>query len=84
VDLAAPEGGVTIPSGRSGAGKTTTLRTIMRLWRARAGRIMRAGRNIADLPTVAIARPGIGRVPDDMGIFANRPVEESMVLAAAW
>jgi branched-chain amino acid transport system ATP-binding protein len=56
----------------------------MRLWRARAGRIMRAGRNIADLPTVAIARPGIGRVPDDMGIFANRPVEESMVPAAAW
>ena len=39
VDLAVPEGGVTVLLGRNGAGKTTTLRTIMGLWTASQGDI---------------------------------------------
>ncbi|MFN3644654.1 MAG: ABC transporter ATP-binding protein [Gemmobacter sp.] len=82
VDLAVPEGAVTMILGRNGAGKTTTLRTIMGLWRAKAGRIVLDGRDIAGLTPAAIARAGIGFVPEDMGIFANLTVEENMVLGA--
>ena len=49
VELGGARGGVTVLLGRNGAGKTTTLRTIMGLWRARAGRIRFGGRDIAGL-----------------------------------
>ncbi|RYH09200.1 ABC transporter ATP-binding protein [Tropicimonas sp. IMCC6043] len=83
VDLAVSAGGVTMLLGRNGVGKTTTLRTIMGLWRAHAGRVLFDGQDIAVLSTPAIARTGIGFVPEDMGIFSDLTVEENMVLAAA-
>ncbi len=82
VDLEVPAGQVTMLLGRNGVGKTTTLRTIMGLWRARAGAITFDGRDITALPTPAIARAGIGFVPEDMGIFHDLSVEENMMLAA--
>lgn len=82
VDLAVPRGGVTMLLGRNGVGKTTTLRTIMGLWRAKAGRILFDGSDIAALPVPARARLGIGYVPEDMGIFTDLTVEENMTLAA--
>ena len=82
VDLEVPRGGVTMLLGRNGVGKTTTLRTIMGLWRARAGKVSFDGTEITRLPTPAIARAGIGFVPEDMGIFTDLTVEENMVLAA--
>ena len=83
VDIAVPRGEVTMLLGRNGVGKTTTLRTIMGHWRARAGTITLDGRDITALPTPAIARLGVGYVPENMGIFADLTVEENMVLAAA-
>lgn len=83
VDLEVPRGAVTMLLGRNGVGKTTTLRTIMGLWRARAGRIVLDGVDITAAPTPAIARAGIGFVPEDMGIFSDLTVEENMILAAA-
>lgn len=82
VDLAVPEGAVTVLLGRNGAGKTTSLRTIMGLWRARAGRILLAGTDIAGWPTPRIARAGLGYVPETMGIFGGLTVEENLRLAA--
>ncbi|MCB1475452.1 MAG: ABC transporter ATP-binding protein [Rhodobiaceae bacterium] len=82
VDLEVPAGGVTMLLGRNGVGKTTTLRTIMGLWRAKEGRVVFRGEDIAALPTPAIARRGIGFVPEDMGIFSDLSVEENMTLAA--
>jgi branched-chain amino acid transport system ATP-binding protein len=82
VDLDVPRGGVTMLLGRNGAGKTTTLRTIMGLWRARAGEILFDGAPIHRLPPPDIARRGIGFVPEDMGIFADLTVEENLILAA--
>ncbi|SET21987.1 ABC transporter ATP-binding protein [Oceanicella actignis] len=82
VNLVAPRGAVTMLLGRNGVGKTTTLRTIMGLWRARSGRIVFDGADIAASPTPAIARAGIGYVPEDMGIFSDLTVEENMILAA--
>lgn len=82
VDLEVPRGAVTMLLGRNGVGKTTTLRTIIGHWRARQGRILLDGQDITQMPTPAIARAGVGFVPEDMGIFANLTVEENMVLAA--
>ena len=78
VDLVVPRGGVTMLLGRNGVGKTTTLRSIIGHWRAHQGRILFDGEDITRLPTPAIARAGIGFVPEDMGIFADLTVEENM------
>ncbi|MCE8515128.1 ABC transporter ATP-binding protein [Ruegeria pomeroyi] len=82
VDLEVPRGAVTMLLGRNGVGKTTTLRTIIGHWRAHQGRVLLDGQDITQMPTPAIARAGVGFVPEDMGIFANLTVEENMVLAA--
>ncbi|MCT8160707.1 ABC transporter ATP-binding protein [Pseudoruegeria sp. SHC-113] len=83
VDLEVPRGQVTMLLGRNGVGKTTTLRTIMGLWKAHQGAILFDGQDIRALPTPVIARSGIGFVPENMGIFTDLTVEENMILAAA-
>ncbi len=82
VDLAVPRGQLTMLLGRNVAGKTTTLRTIMGLWRASQGRIAFGGADITALPTPAIARLNIAYVPENMGIFADLTVQENLLLAA--
>jgi len=82
VDLAVPEGEVTMLLGRNGAGKTTTLRTIMGLWAASQGTIHFRGEAIANRPTPDIAQLGIAYVPENMGIFSDLTVQENMLLAA--
>jgi branched-chain amino acid transport system ATP-binding protein len=83
VDLAVPRGELTMLLGRNGAGKTTSLRSIMGLWRASAGRIIFDGRDITAMPTPDIARLGIAYVPESMGIFTQLTVHENMKLATA-
>ena len=82
VDLAVPQGQVTMLLGRNGAGKTTTLRTIMGLWAASKGGIRFKGQPIQSQPTSAIAQLGIAYVPESMGIFGDLTVQDNMVLAA--
>ena len=82
VDLAVPRGQLTLLLGRNGAGKTSTLRTIMGLWRASSGRIAFAGEDITALDTPTIAQKNIAYVPENMGIFADLSVKENMLLAA--
>lgn len=82
VDLMVPEGAVTMLLGRNGAGKTTTLRTIMGLWRARSGDIRFDGTDLRRLRPSAIARRGVGYVPESMGVFGDLTVAENMALAA--
>ncbi len=82
VDLAVPQGQVTMLLGRNGAGKTTTLRTIMGLWPASQGEITFRGQRLNGLPTPDIATSGIAYVPENMGIFTDLTVKENMVLAA--
>ena len=82
VDLAVPQGQVTMLLGRNGAGKTTTLRTIMGLWQASQGEITFRGQRLNGTPTPDIAASGIAYVPENMGIFTDLTVKENMVLAA--
>lgn len=72
---------VTVLMGRNGAGKSTTLKTIMGLLPPSEGRILYKGAEIQAKKPYAIARLGIGFVPEHMGIFADLTVEENMQVA---
>ncbi len=82
VDLAVPEGQTTMLLGRNGAGKTSTLRTIMGLWQASSGEIRLSGERIEQRMTPDIARLGVGYVPETMAVFSDLTVKENLVLAA--
>jgi branched-chain amino acid transport system ATP-binding protein len=67
--------------GASGAGKTTTLRSILGLTPARRGAIRFDGADVTRAPTYEIARAGIGWVPDDRRIFPTLTVERNLAIA---
>jgi branched-chain amino acid transport system ATP-binding protein len=68
--------------GRNGMGKTTTIRSIMGLTRARAGEIIFRGRRIEREAPDRIARMGIALVPEGRQIFPNLSVRENLVAFA--
>ncbi len=68
--------------GANGAGKTTTLRSILGLTRPRRGRVSFDGREVTRAPTHAIARAGVGWVPDDRRIFPALTVARNLAIAA--
>jgi branched-chain amino acid transport system ATP-binding protein len=82
ISLTVRQGAVTVLLGRNGAGKTTSLKTIMGLTPARQGSITFNGQTITAASTYEIARLGIGYVPEDRGIFRGLSVEENLLLAA--
>jgi branched-chain amino acid transport system ATP-binding protein len=69
--LSVAEGEVVALLGPSGAGKTTTIRSVLGLSRARHGQIWFDGREITRAATHQIARMGIGWVPDDRRVFPS-------------
>ena len=73
--------GVLALLGRNGAGKTTCMATIMGLLPARAGDIQLFGSPITRLAPEAIARRGIGFVPQGRRIFPTLTVRENLVVA---
>jgi branched-chain amino acid transport system ATP-binding protein len=68
--------------GRNGAGKSTTLKTLMGLVKPRSGSIMFNGQDVAGLAAHSIARCGIQLVPEDRRIFGTLDVEENLLLAS--
>jgi branched-chain amino acid transport system ATP-binding protein len=68
--------------GRNGMGKTTTVRSVMGLTQARAGRILFRGKDIRGLPAYRIAQLGIGLVPEGRQIFPNLTVRENLMATA--
>jgi branched-chain amino acid transport system ATP-binding protein len=64
--------------GRNGAGKSTTLKSIMGLIERKSGLIRLAGQDISNLPTYEIARLGLGFVPEDRRIFTDLTVAENL------
>jgi branched-chain amino acid transport system ATP-binding protein len=67
--------------GRNGAGKSTTLKSLMGLVRPRSGHVMFDGVATQDLPPHAIAALGMQLVPEERRIFGSLNVEENLVLA---
>jgi len=80
VSLEAAEGKITALLGRNGAGKSTTLRSLMGLTPAREGRIAIFGKNTTRWPPFRIAAEGVGFVPEGRRIFANLSVEENLTV----
>jgi branched-chain amino acid transport system ATP-binding protein len=64
--------------GRNGAGKSTTMKTVMGLVPARAGNIRFDGRDITGMATHLIARLGLGYVAEDRRIFPELSVAENL------
>src|ERR1043165_8500243 len=83
VSFAITAGQMVTLMGRNGMGKTTTVRSIMGLTRARAGSIRFRGSEISALPAYRIAQQGIGLVPEGRRIFPNLSVRENLLATAA-
>jgi branched-chain amino acid transport system ATP-binding protein len=80
VNLSVNQGEVVTLLGRNGAGRTTTLRSIMGLTGARTGSIKVNGAEAIGLPTHKIAHLGIGYCPEERGIFSSLSTEENLML----
>ncbi len=79
MEFEVPRGSVTSLIGRNGMGKTTTIHTILGMVRARGGDIQLEGESITTLQPNAIARRGIGLVPEGRRVFPSLTVEENLV-----
>ena len=66
--------------GRNGAGKTSTLKSIMGIIGKRTGSIAFDGREIIRVTSDRIARMGIAFCPEERGIFASLDVRENLLL----
>ncbi len=78
LSLAVAGGQVVALLGRNGAGKSTTMKTVMGLVAARGGRIRFDGHDITGMSTHLIARAGLGYVAEDRRIFPELSVEENL------
>jgi branched-chain amino acid transport system ATP-binding protein len=68
--------------GRNGAGKSTTLKSLMGMVRPRAGRVMLDGQDLAGRPAHTIAMAGMQLVPEERRVFGSLNVEENIILAS--
>ena len=76
--FAAAAGEVLVLLGRNGAGKSTTLKSIIGLVRPSAGRVVFGGVDVAGWEPYRIARAGVGYVPEDRRIFTDLTVGENL------
>jgi branched-chain amino acid transport system ATP-binding protein len=67
--------------GRNGAGKSTTLKSLMGVVTPRTGKVVFDGKNVAGQKSHTIARAGMQLVHEDRRIFGSLNVEENLVLA---
>jgi urea transport system ATP-binding protein len=68
--------------GRNGVGKTTTLKSVVGLYRANSGRIIFEGHDISRMSPEKRALAGIGYVPQGRGIFPHLTVAENLLIGA--
>jgi len=80
VNFHVDEGEVVTLLGRNGAGRTSTLRSIMGLIGSRKGSIKVRGVETVSMSTHRIARLGIGYCPEERGIFSSLTAEENLML----
>ncbi len=78
VSLEVATGEVVVLLGRNGAGKSTTLKSIVGLVRPASGEIALDGRRIDRLEAYEIAQGGLGYVPEDRRIFTELTVMENL------
>jgi branched-chain amino acid transport system ATP-binding protein len=82
LDIAVPRRHCVALLGRNGAGKSTTMKSIMRLAPPRQGSVHVSGRDVSRLRPDQIANAGLGYVPEDRQIFKLQTVEGNLRLGA--
>lgn len=82
ISVEVKQGEIVTLIGANGAGKSTILRTISGLLRAKSGDVVFEGNSIASMPAEEIVRKGISQVPEGRRIFANMTVEENLEMGA--
>ncbi|WP_412098105.1 ABC transporter ATP-binding protein [Halomonas denitrificans] len=80
VDLRVKRGELVTLLGRNGAGRSTTLKTIMNMVGSRSGSIVINGQETLGMKPHHIPRLGVGYCPEERGIFASLDVEENLLL----
>lgn len=83
VSFTAPAGAVTAVLGRNGVGKTTLLKCLMGVLKTTSGTIRINNRDVTGQPSHALARSGVGYVPQGREIFARLSVEENLLMGLA-
>jgi branched-chain amino acid transport system ATP-binding protein len=78
VNMAVAEGSITTLLGRNGAGKSTTMRSIMGLTPARSGTVSVFGKDCTRMAPYQVARQRVGYVPEGRRVFANLTVEDNL------
>jgi branched-chain amino acid transport system ATP-binding protein len=81
LSLEVAEGEVVCLLGRNGAGKSTTLKSIIGLAAPRTGHIRLRGVDICGLAPFRVARLGIGYVPEERRVFGKLTVQENLEVA---
>jgi len=81
VSFSVAEGRVLALLGRNGAGKTTCMNTVIGWLRPRKGSVRLFGEAIERLSPEAIARKGVGLVPQGRRVFARLTVRENLIVA---
>jgi branched-chain amino acid transport system ATP-binding protein len=82
ISLGIGEGEAVSLLGRNGAGKTSTLLSVMGFLKPRPGKVTYKGRDITGLSPNRISRAGIGFVCQERGIFKSLTVKENLTVAA--
>lgn len=82
IDLSVPEGKIVSLIGANGAGKSTTMRTIMGLVKAREGSISFLDQDLTKLKTHEIVKVGISLVPEGRQILQDMTVYENLEMGA--
>src|ERR1700745_17726 len=82
VNLDLPPNHVFCLMGRNGVGKTTTLKSVIGLYRPNSGRVVFEGHDISKMPPEQRAHAGIGYVPQGRGIFPHLTVAENLFIGA--
>jgi branched-chain amino acid transport system ATP-binding protein len=82
VSLEVNEGEIVTLIGSNGAGKSTTLRTISGIARARSGTVRFRGEEIQDRKPHHIVAMGIAQAPEGRGVFARMSVYENLLMGA--
>ncbi len=84
VSFEVSKGSITAVLGANGAGKTSLLRTLSGLVRARSGTVELEGRPILGEPVESLVRLGMAHVPEGRGVIEELSVEENLRLGGLW
>ncbi len=82
ISFEVPKGKIISLIGANGAGKSTTLRTVVGLEKARSGSVVYDGNEILGKSVVDIVKSGVVLVPEGRRVFANLSVKENLIMGA--